>query len=231
MHLIDRLMGLFSLQQIDGVLSLVPDDAKLGGALCVDFASAKHQQRYKTAGIKQDIAKACGVKKDFKPRVLDITAGLGGDAYVLASLGCSLTLAERNADVYKLLADGLSRAQYSALDEVRDTTSKMQLLPQQDALELLDSVLPASFDCIYLDPMFPASKKSAKVKKAMQYFHQVVGFDEAQEEQLMDKALAKAAKRVVVKRPKLAPVLADKKSDLQIKGKTIRYDIYFTHLI
>lgn len=221
---------MFSLQTIDGVLSLVPDDSSLGGALCVDFASAKHQQRYKTAGIKQDIAKACGLKKDFKPKVLDITAGLGGDAYVLASLGCQLTLAERNLQVYQLLADGLSRAQCSAQDIVRNTVANMQLLPQQDAMDVLKNIDLAEFDCVYLDPMFPASKKSAKVKKAMQYFHQVVGFDAEQEQKLLEEALVKAAKRVVVKRPKLAPVLAQKKPDLQIKGKTIRYDIYFTHL-
>ena len=29
------------------------------------------------------------------------------------------------------------------------------------------------FDCIYIDPMFPERKKSAKVKKSMQILHKV----------------------------------------------------------
>ena len=45
--------------------------------------------------INQLIAKA-GIKPNVSPVVVDATAGLGKDAFVLASLGCHVTMAERN---------------------------------------------------------------------------------------------------------------------------------------
>jgi 16S rRNA (guanine1516-N2)-methyltransferase len=42
--------------------------------------------------------------------VIDGTAGLGKDAFVLAGLGCKVTLVERHPVVVALLADGLARA-------------------------------------------------------------------------------------------------------------------------
>lgn len=50
--------------------------------------------------------------------------------------------------------------------------------------------------------------------------------DEAQEALLLELALGLAQKRVVVKRPKGAPLLAGKEPNYQIKSKSIRYDIY-----
>ena len=47
-------------------------------------------------GKGQDIAKAVGLNKGVKPSVLDATGGLGRDAFVLASLGCNVTMIERS---------------------------------------------------------------------------------------------------------------------------------------
>lgn len=44
------------------------------------------------------------------PNVLDGTAGLGRDAFVLASLGCKVQMVERHPVVAALLDDGLKRA-------------------------------------------------------------------------------------------------------------------------
>ena len=41
------------------------------------------------------IARAIGLNSPTAPHVLDATAGLGGDAFVLASLGCPVTMVER----------------------------------------------------------------------------------------------------------------------------------------
>ena len=56
------------------------------------------------------IAKAVGVSGKFHPQVADLTAGLGADSFVLAGLGCNITMTERNPIVHLLLQDGLSRA-------------------------------------------------------------------------------------------------------------------------
>ena len=56
------------------------------------------------------IAKAVGIAQGVRPQVLDATAGLGKDAFVLASLGCQMTLIERQPLIAALLEDGLARA-------------------------------------------------------------------------------------------------------------------------
>lgn len=215
----------YTLEFIAGILQLTPIDRKKGGGLFVDFSSPSAEYRRHTSGIKQDIARAVGCKPDYRPRVLDLTAGLGGDAFVLASVGCHVTLIEQNPVVYALLQDGISRALLGDNEVARIVSSGLTLLPRQDALQYLSSS-PALFDVVFLDPMFPERQKSAKVKKAMQYFHDIVGFDHGQEEELFLRAREKAIRRVVVKRPKLAPDLAASEPSYRLVGKSVRYDVY-----
>ncbi len=209
----------------EGTLQLAPSNKSRGGALCVDFDSSTIEKRRSTSGIRQDIAKAAGCKAGYRPRILDVTAGLGGDAFILASLGCDVTLVENNPLVYALLSDGITRAEKLDAETGFIVREKLHLMPRQDALAYL-AAGTAEVDVIYLDPMFPERQKSAKVKKAMQYFHDIVGCYHEQESELLVLALKKALKRVVVKRPKLAPLLAEKVPDYQVKGKSVRYDIY-----
>jgi 16S rRNA (guanine1516-N2)-methyltransferase len=75
--------------------------------------------------------------------------------------------------------------------------------------------------------MFPHRDKSALVKKEMRVFRAVVGED-PDADALLAPALAAAKKRVVVKRPKLAPWLGQKKPSLSMEGKSGRFDIYLT---
>ena len=77
----------------------------------VNFVSSQMEyRRTKGGGRHQLIAKAVGLKPNISPVVIDVTAGLGKDAFVLASLGCHVTMAERNPLVRLLLEDGLRRA-------------------------------------------------------------------------------------------------------------------------
>ena len=80
-------------------------------------------------------------------------------------------------------------------------------------------------DVVYVDPMFPLRKKSAKVKKAMQAFHAIVGTDPDADD-LLANALKVARYRVVVKRPTGAGFLAETKPNYSLEGKSTRYDIY-----
>ena len=213
------------------MLQLLPVDKHRGGSLFVDFQSAVAEHRRHTSGIQQDIARAAGCKPGYRPSVLDATAGLGNDAFVLAGLGCHITLLESHPVVYALLEDGIKRAWQMDTEAGEIIRNYIQLLPRQDSLPYLAHIVASttqSFDVVYLDPMFPERQKSAKVKKAMQYFHDLVGFQPGQEKQLMNLALQAAGRRVVVKRPRLAPLLDNRKPSYQLKGKTVRYDIYLT---
>ena len=196
-------------------------------AISVDFAEGKaHHRRLHGGGKGQDIAKAVGLHKIDEPKVLDLTAGMGGDAFVLASLGASVTMVERNTIVHALLQDALNRAKLISDDELQKIISRLSLI-KHNAIEYLNQLQESEYpDVIYLDPMFPSRTKSAQVKKEMQFFYDIVGTDEDSESLLL-LALEKSKKRIVVKRPRLAPKLTDAmKSAFEITGKTTRYDVY-----
>lgn len=201
------------------------DEPKLG-AIEVDFASGAVGHRRKFGGGRgQDIAKAVGLKHGFTPKVLDATAGLGRDAFVLASLGCQVTMMERMPVVAALLADGLTRAQLN--NEVADIAENMSLI---HASSLEQMSLADQPDVIYLDPMYPHKEKSALVKKEMRVFQSLVGADN-DADGLLEPALKLAKYRVVVKRPNYAPPLADKKPSTSIKMKKNRFDVYVNQAI
>lgn len=185
--------------------------------------SAAHRRQF-GGGKGQMIAKAVGIQGQFRPRVLDATAGLGGDAFVLASLGCQLQLQERSPIAYALLADGLDRATQYA--KAAGDNELMQILERMH-LHHINSINAPITECdvVYLDPMFPERKKSAAVNKSMQAFHSLIGKDE-DSEALLAHALSQPVKRVVVKRPRTAPAIEGAKPSYTLEGKSSRYDIY-----
>lgn len=203
------------------------NNRKKQGDILVDFCAGAAAHRRKYGGGKgQLIAKAVGVKSGIKPSVYDMTAGLGADSFVLASLGCQVTLLERNPIVHALLADGLARANQFAEqqdEQLQQILRRMHLL-SGDSIDWLNAS-EKQLDVIYLDPMFPERKKSASVKKEMQVFHELVG-DDADAESLLDAALRAAPKRVVVKRPRIAPGIDGKEPSYRLEGKSSRYDVY-----
>lgn len=193
------------------------------GALQVDFVAGAVAHRRKFGGGKgQLIAKAVGVQAGILPSVLDTTAGLGRDAFVLATLGCQVTLIERQPIIVALLADGLRRGLLDA--EVAPIIGHMQLI-EGNAIELMQQWQQAIPQVIYLDPMFPHRDKTALVKKEMRLFRPLVGED-LDASQLLEGALALASHRVVVKRPRKAPIIEGIKPSYSLESKTSRYDIY-----
>ncbi len=201
------------------------DEPKLGGVV-VDFASDTLTYRKEHGGGKKEaIAKACGVKGDKLPRIIDGTAGLGRDAFVLAALGCKVDMIERSPVVGALLENGLLRAK-SAAEVAHWLPQRMQLYPGR-SMDLLAQWPGEQPDVIYLDPMFPHRKKSAAVKKEMRLFQQLLGPDEDADAMLAP-ALKLAKHRVVVKRPDSAPYLADQKPSMAIESKKHRFDVYLT---
>ena len=203
-------------------LCLLDCDAPRDEPLRVDFSGGALGFRQR-AGFRRDelLARAVGVKGCPLPRVLDATAGLGRDAFMLASLGCEVTLCERHPVVHALLADGLRRATEHGLAAL----SRMRLHAQDAALHLHDALSMGVYDVIMLDPMFPERSKSALVKKPMRMFHALVGADE-DAGQLLDMALSRALRRVAVKRPLHAEHLAGRVPTLDYRGKAVRFDVY-----
>ncbi len=216
----------FLLQVNDQYLELCKLDEPKLGAIKVDFVAGAVAHRRKFGGGRgQDIAKAVGLKHGFTPHVLDATAGLGRDAFLLASLGCKVTLMERMPVVAALLFDGIERAQLTI--ETASIAESMQLIFASAIENMPTSITP---DVIYLDPMYPHREKSALVKKEMRVFQALVGED-LDADALLAPALQLAKYRVVVKRPSYAPPLAEKKPSMSIKMKKNRFDVYVKQAI
>lgn len=206
---------------------LQPNDQSKHGRIMVDFCrgSLAHR-RVHGGGKNQMIAKAVGLSKQFRPSVIDATAGLGKDAFVLASLGCEVTMMERSPVAFALLEDGLRRARLFAEEHDAALFSIMQrmVLRAGDSMAYLQGQEPVT-DVIYLDPMFPERQKQAAVKKDMQAFHTVIGPD-ADAAALLHASFNKAQYRIVVKRPRVAPNLGDVVPSYTLQGKSSRYDVY-----
>ena len=209
----------------DNILCLKDAKSILNSAIYVDFASpASTYRRQQGGGKNQPLAKAVGLNKKSGLHVLDATAGLAKDAFVLAALGCELTLVERSPIVGVLLCDALNRAEQDA--DIQSVVSRMDLVVS-DSIEYMrsESLAGHSPDVVYLDPMYPERKKSAKVKKEMQTLQNLLGHQDDLE-QLLDAALDCAKNRVVVKRPKGAPALSAKPVTHTVESKKTRYDVY-----
>ena len=96
-------------------------------------------------------------------------------------------------------------------------------IDQQQLLTAIASGRPP--DVVYLDPMFPHRDKSALVKKEMRLFRPLVG-DDQDAPALLEAAQALASHRVVVKRPRKAPIIEGARPGYALEGKSSRYDIY-----
>lgn len=198
------------------------DEPKLG-AIFVDFVGGTMAHRRKFGGGRGEaVAKAVGVKGSYLPNVVDATAGLGRDAFVLASLGCHVRMLERNPVVAALLDDGLERGYRDA--EIGPWLRERMTLLHASSLTALSELTPKP-EVVYLDPMYPHKQKSALVKKEMRVFQGLVGPDD-DADGLLEPARRLATKRIVVKRPDYAPPMADIAAQAAVTTKSHRFDIY-----
>jgi len=174
-------------------------------------------------GRGQNLPKAVGMKAGQSPHIIDATAGLGRDAFLLASLGSQVTLIERSDIVHGLLEAGMEAAR-KAGGRHKEVVDRMTLI-HGDSIDLLPRMNP---DVVLIDPMHPPRKKSALVKSNMRELRDIVGADEDQR-RLIETALGAAAKRVVIKWPAKSPPMEGlKPCSHQIVGKSVRYDVFMT---
>ncbi len=184
--------------------------------------AVNHRLRF-GRGRGQHLPKAVGMKGGKSPTIIDATAGLGRDAFLLASLGSRVTLIERSEIIHELLVAGMEAARQAG-GEHKDIVDRMTLI-HGDSIELLPHM---QADVVLVDPMHPPRQKSALVKAEMLAIRGIVGVDEDQK-LLVETALAMATKRVVLKWPaKAAPLTALRTASHQIIGKSIRYDVFMT---
>ena len=236
-----------SLPRTEGLLALVVDydqgwlqlcGTNAPGPVMVDFSDTAMLYRRK-GGQNELLGRAVGVKANRHPQVFDATAGLGRDAFVLADLGCTVTLSERSPVLAWLLESAVSAALISQHQQVRDAAERMRVThgdscdthfmddPTSNTATNLSGADAAEGDhprVIYLDPMFP-EKKSAAAKKDLALLQRLHADIDDTGEQLLSWALAQPVSRIVIKRPIKAPVLGQHKPSHSIAGKAVRFDV------
>lgn len=208
----------------DGVALL--DGANRFRPLQVDFVRGETAFRHRHGGgVERALARAAGLRRGQRPDILDATAGLGRDGFVLAALGCRVRLVERSGTIACLLADGLRRAG----DEPGPASTAARItLEHADAVAVMRAATEgAPADVVYLDPMYPQRRKSALPGREMQLLREIIGSAE-DGGSLLAAALSHARHRVVVKRPRPGAALTGRAPDFAIATRHTRYDVYLT---
>jgi 16S rRNA (guanine1516-N2)-methyltransferase len=186
------------------------------------MGAVAHRLRF-GGGRGQDIAKAMGFRNGNTPTIIDATAGLGRDSFLLASLGAHVTMIERSEKMHMLLEQGMERA-FNEGGQFREIIERMTLL-KGDAKDIIPTL---TAEAILIDPMHPERKNSALVKQDLRQVRDIVGSDEDAAD-LVRLAIMHAQKRVVLKWPaKADPIEGVQKCSHQILGKTTRYDVFMT---
>lgn len=213
----DRCLDL-TFEWIDGQFWLhsdIPKERPIG--IEIDKELSRHEDYFRKSSLQKELlAKAVGVKGPYRPKILDLTAGMLGDSLLLLAFGCEVWASERHPVISFLIRSAMENAKHPKLQHFH--------FQGLDALDVLKKEL--AVDVIFFDPMFEDANEKVSPKKEMRIFRSVVGKDQ-DAETVFRAALAKKAKRLVVKRPRQSIHLGLKPS-VEYIGKSTRYDVYFS---
>ena len=186
--------------------------------VCGDFSRLLPRiRRGNLAG--EHLVRAVKLKGVERPLVVDATAGLGEDSFLLAAAGCRVLLYEKDPVIAALLRDAWERAKRDP--ETSEIAERMTVI-EGDSVAALPTLDPPP-DVVLLDPMFPERRKTALVKKKFQLIHQLERPCQ-NERELLDAAFAAKPKRIVIKRPAKGPYLAGVKPSYSLDGSAVRFD-------
>ncbi len=182
----------------------------------LDFS--EYYRRRGVATARSPLGRATGIRQGQPATVLDCTAGLGRDGFMLASLGAvRVDMVERHPVLAAMLDEALQRAQRDP-----DLPAWVHALNVRcaDARAVLGQ--PVSADVIYIDPMFPAERR-ALAGRELQFLQRLLA-PEQDGDELVRAALASGSRRVVIKRAKHHPTLET--PTFTVRGKSFRFDVY-----
>ncbi len=200
------------LETVDGRLAMRSDADAPGSGVSIDLGSIDVR-----ALGGHPLVRAVG--KGVGP-VVDATAGLGGDAWILAASGRAVVALERHPSIHAIFADALTRAR--ATPTLAHVAARVTLVHADARVALAEAALGAW--AILVDPMFPPKVKSALAPRDIRLVKEAVGEDPDAAE-VLAAALATHAPRIIVKRPHEAPPLGGVPHHV-IESRLVRYDIY-----
>ena len=179
------------------------------GALGWRLARPQHETHLK---------KAIG-KTDRPLRILDATAGLLGDSMIMLALGHSVTAYEQSKILYTML-----NYQLNQLSETDSNSLNFQLINSNVCETNLSE---ESFDVIYFDPMYPENRASSARRSDLKKINSILQIEGlASDSESTFTFLRSIPKtKLIVKRP-LKVDAFEGSINYQIKGKSVRFDIY-----
>lgn len=187
----------------------------------VDFLSTDYQSKLSQRGKQDPLSRAIGLHKKHDLRVLDMSGGVGKDAFWLACLGANVTVLEQHPVLAYLLQQAVEKLRY---DPQWQSVGERMTVIHTRAQDYLNAVQDNAFDVAYYDPMFEPRKKTALVKKDMQILQALLGESDSADPSLIEQA-RKHIPKVVVKRAKADHPLRDDVHH-QIETKVTRFDVY-----
>lgn len=193
-------------------------------SILINFSDPSFIKKCKSKPNDLTMIKAVGLAKRKELRILDTCAGRGQDAALMAAFSGHVLALERNPILFTALQEALDK-----LSPLRPWKERLKV-EHEDAIHYLQKLEPADFpDVIYIDPMYPNNQKNPRNKQALRDMRDIIG-DDMDSDQLLEYAWGKALERIVVKRPKRAPFLANKAPSYQCKGNSTRFDVYLSAL-
>ena len=188
-------------------------------SLSFDFLKGRLFNRLKRIEHESLIKKAIG-KNKAQLKIFDATAGSLIDTIIFLKLGHEVVACEQSKILFKLLDDAILRAkkEYNFFKNLTFINS--------DSAKIIHSYLDS--DILYFDPMFDETKRGLKRSGILNKIDSVL-----KEEKLIDTSikvfeslLKKEYKKIILKRP-IKSLPLNSKLNYQVKGKTIRYDVYY----
>ena len=179
------------------------------GALGWRLARAKHETHLK---------KAIG-KTDRPLRILDATAGLLGDSMIMLALGHSVTAYEQSKILYTMLNN--------ELNQLSETDSNLLNFKLINSNVCETNFNEKSFDIIYFDPMYPEDKASSARRSDLKKINSILKIEglASDSESTFTYLRSIPKTKLIVKRPVKVDAF-EGSINYQIKGKSVRFDIY-----
>ncbi|MCC5828801.1 MAG: class I SAM-dependent methyltransferase [Phycisphaeraceae bacterium] len=200
-----------------------PADLSRAHPLRIDFgrldisspaARSSRHPLFRALGIPADRAIGC---------VVDATAGLGEDSWLMASRGFQVIALERHPVVAAMLEDSLARASINH----PDIAARISVICLDSASWLAARAEQRPIHALLLDPMYPDhGRRKALPGKEMRILRMLVGDDDDAAD-LLRAALSCPVGRTIVKRPVHAPkLIPSPPADWTIRSQRVRYDVY-----
>ena len=184
----------------------------------IDFLKGQMGWRLKRTDHETLLKKALGKKRD-NLTILDGTAGFLSDTLIFLALGHKVIACEQSRVLFMLLNDAINRAREKLI------FLKNLVLAHGNAIDIYKNA--RNVDLIYLDPMYPDSKKNAARSGSMNDIKNILEIESIKnlEDQIFFDFKKQDFKKIVLKRPIKSKII-DTNLNYQVKGKSTRFDVY-----